>query len=294
MDSMITESSVSVGFRLWSALAVGATVLFVTLLIGLTGDLGSYWPLYIVPVMLAAVFFYVPGLVLAATVCAAAVAFVAPPGGLSGSSGVQILVGFTALLVAGGAVAVHASRSARHAVALEQVSFRDEESGLYKPTYMRRRLIEEVRRATRHEVAVGLLVVRLDGLAVFRETFGAYKTGLLMEHLADVLRITVRDTDVVGRYGPESFGVIMPFAGPLEAMLVAERVRSAACNAEFEGDVLQPSAHCPVSVAAVALPAEADTIEELVAIAADRLADTAPDFDSPKAVGSFRLGEVRP
>jgi diguanylate cyclase (GGDEF)-like protein len=294
MDSATTESSASVGFRLWRVLVVGAAILFATLLIGLTGDIGLYWPLYVIPVILAAVFFHVPGLVLAAAACGGAVALVAPSGALSGSGGVQILVGFAAILVAGSTVGVSSSRSSRHAIALEQASFRDEETGLYKPTYMRRRLIEEVRRAQRHDVAVGLLVVRLDGLAVFRETFGAYKTGLLMEHLADVLRITVRDTDVVGRYGPESFGVIMPFAGPAEAILVADRVRIAACEAEFEGDVLQPSAHCPVSVAAVALPAEASTVEELVAIAADRLADTAPDFDSPKTAGSFRLGEVRP
>lgn len=294
MGSTSTESSTTNDLRLWDVLTVAAVLLFVALVIGFTGSAAPYWPLLIIPVVLAAIFFHVPGAIVASVASIATLVVVAPTAVDSGAGIAQVAVGFAAFLVSGIVIGIQTSRSTMRANALEQSSYRDEQTGLYKPAYLRQRLVEEVRRASRHEVEVGLLVVRVDGLAQFHETFGAYKAGLLMAHLADVLRITVRDTDVVGRYGPESFAVILPFGGPAEAMLVSDRVRVAACAAEFEGDVLQPSAHCPVSVAFAAFPAEATSLEALVALVADRLGDTAPDFETRAPSGTLRFGEVHP
>ncbi len=292
MDSTTNESSARVRFNLWSVLVVGAALLSVTLLVSFTGDVGTYWPLYIIPIVLGATFFNVAGAVLSAVACVAAVLAVVPSGVLDNGFGVQLALGLGAFAAVGIFVGVRTARSIKHEHALAKASYRDEETGLYKPEYFRQRLIEETRRATRHDVEVGLLVVRVDGLAAFRSTFGAYKTGLLLEHLADILRITVRDTDIVGRYGPEAFGVLLPFASPAEAMLVSDRVRRAACEAEFEGDVLQPSTHCPVSVASVSFPTEASSLESFVALAADRLGDTAPDHGIPTRSTTLRLKEA--
>lgn len=294
MGSTSTESSTTTSLRLWNAITVAAALLFVALVITFTGSATPYWPLLIIPVVFAAIFFHVPGAIMAAVASVGTLVLIAPTV-LDSQAGIaQVGVGLVAFLFAGIVVGAQTSRASAHAAALEQSSYRDEQTGLYKPAYLRQRLTEEVRRASRHEVPVSLLVVRVDGLAGFRETFGAYKAGLLMAHLADVLQITVRDTDVVGRYGPESFGVVLPFGGPTEAMLVADRVRLAACEAEFEGDVLQPSAHCPISVASAAFPAEAASLEELVALVADRLGDTAPDFETRAPSGTLRLGAVHP
>lgn len=292
MDSTTEESSTKVRFNLWSALIVGAALLSVTLLVSFTGDANTFWPLYIIPIILGAVLFNIVGALLTAAGCIAAVGMVSPAGTFAGTTGAQLALGLGAFAVSGIFVGFRTARSIKHEHALEKASYRDEQTGLYKPEYFRQRLIEEIRRATRHDVEVGLLVVRVDGLAAFRNTFGAYKTGLLMEHLADILRITVRDTDIVGRYGSESFGVLLPFASPAEAMLVSDRVRSAACEAEFEGDVLQPSTHCPVSVASVSFPAEASSLESVVALVADRLVDTAPDHEFSTRKPGLRLGEA--
>lgn len=290
MDPFDVDTSASSGARLWRILVVGVATVFAALLVALTGQVLVFWPLFVVPVMAASAFFGARG---AASVIAVGVVTIllSAPGGLPGADWPQLAVALLAVTAAGAVIGTLFARSRRHELTLESASIRDEETGLFKPGYLRVRLAEEVQRGIRHDVPVGLLVVRLDGLHAFRDTFGRYKTGLLLEHLADVLRITVRDTDIVGRYGTESFGVVLPFAGPDEARAVAERVRLAGCSAEFEGDVLQPAARCPVSVASASLPADALTVEALIAAVADALADTEPARDT--AAAAFRLSEAQ-
>ncbi len=294
MDPSTDETRAPVHIKLWNILIVSAALVFVLVLVLLTGDVAAVWPLFALPIVLGGALLRVPGAVVATAASALCIILTGPGAAYASGAAVPLTAGIGAFALCGIIVGAQASRAQRRAIALEESSFRDPETGLYRPSIMRQRLIEEVRRAERHGVELGLVVVRVDGLAAFRDTFGAYKAGLLMEHLADVLRITVRDTDVVGRYGPESFGVVLPFAGPAPTMLVADRVRLAACSAEFEGDVLEPSTHCPVSVAHAAYPVDALSVESLVAIVADRLGDTAPDYTAPAPRVPLRLGEARP
>jgi diguanylate cyclase (GGDEF)-like protein len=262
----------SARFHLWSALAIALSLVFVTLVAVFTGDLMTFWPLFVVPILIAATAYEVPGAIAASAVSALVVALLLPDLASGALKRSELLIGIVTFLACGVVVGMQSVRARRHALVLEQSSVRDPETGLYKPSFMRSRLAEEVRRGARHDVAVSLLLIRVDDLSRFRSTFGGYKASLLLEHMADILRIAVRDTDIVGRHSEDMFCALLPFAEPAEAASIASRVQEAVCGAEFEGDVLEPATRCTVTVSSASYPVEASDDAALVGLAEKRLA----------------------
>lgn len=254
--------------RLTSALLVVITGAFVTGLILFTGDLRTYWPLYLIPIVIAALTYHVGGALVACAAATALVAFLSP-----GTSGMlrQIAVGMVTFVLSGAVIGVQARRQQRHSLQLERLSVRDELTGLYTADVLHSRLGEELRRSDRYWVMTALAIVSVEDFAAFKERFGHYKGDLLLEHMADVLRIAVRETDIIARYGPTQFAIILPFSDSKDAAAVAARIEEAMARTEFEGDVLEPVARCSVSVAVASYPEEAAGQAELVRKAEQRL-----------------------
>ncbi|MDO8987833.1 MAG: diguanylate cyclase, partial [Coriobacteriia bacterium] len=138
------------------------------------------------------------------------------------------------------------------------------------------RLAEEINRGTRHGFDVTFVLARIDDLVSFKEMFGGYKTGLLLEHMADVLSVAVRGTDVVGRFASDTLAVIAPFTGPADVRAIVYRVERAVREATFEGDVLEPATRCSVTVVGASTPGEATGPDALVGLAEQRLAAACP------------------
>ncbi|MDZ4168176.1 MAG: diguanylate cyclase [Coriobacteriia bacterium] len=274
MDLLVTRADPAIGHaddhHLTSLIAIVASTLFLTLLSVFTGEIGVLWPLYLAPILIAALSYGVPGAVTTATLCAGIVALVLPGVG-RWADHLGVVVGFVIFLGCGVAVGVAANRNRRLVRTAEQASIYDPETGLFKPGTLRERLAEEAERGVRHGYDVALLIVRIDDLPRFREQFGAYKTGLLFEHLAAVVSIAVRGTDVVGRFAPDALAVIAPFTAPSDAAGVAERVERAVGEAAFEGDVLEPATRCSATVVWASAPQEATGPDGLVGLAEERL-----------------------
>lgn len=257
-------------FHLWSALLIAVSAGFVTALISLTGELQTYWPLYLAPIVIASLAYHVGGAVVASALATALIALLMPESS-SLASLPQLVVGMVAFLLSGIVIGAQARRQRQHGQMLEQASIRDQLTGLYKPDYLHNRLAEEIRRADRYDVPTSLALVAVDAFADFKERYGHYKADLMLEHMADLLRISVRDTDIVARYGPTEFAVVLPFTPSASAELVADRIRRTVSEAEFEGDVLDPVTKMTVSVAVAGYPEDASGQDELVALVTRRV-----------------------
>jgi diguanylate cyclase (GGDEF)-like protein len=265
---------------------------FVTALISLTGDLRTYWPLYLVPIVIAALAYHVGGAVVASALVAALVALLVPEASAGSTSVPQLGVGIAVFLLSGVVIGAQAHRQRQHSEVLEQASIRDQLTGLYKADYLHNRLNEEIHRCDRYSVPVAFGVVAVDGYPDFKERFGHYKADLMLEHMADLVRISVRDTDIVARYSPTEFAVVLPFSSTEQAGIVAVRIERAVAGAEFEGDVIDPVAKLTVSLGMAAYPGEANTEDELVRLALDRLGPRATEVHEPAPGGIGNLREV--
>lgn len=118
---------------------------------------------------------------------------------------------------------------------LEQRANTDSLTGLYNHRFFQERLNEEVKRADRHCRQISVLMIDLDHFKSFNDTHGHPAGDCAIVEVAGILRHSVRDIDVVGRYGGEEFAVIMPECALSDARKTAERIREQIQRNGFAG-----------------------------------------------------------
>ena len=73
---------------------------------------------------------------------------------------------------------------------------------------------------------LSLILLDIDYFKKFNDRYGHQAGDAVLCAVAQVLKKTVRQSDLVVRYGGEEFGVILPGSKPDKAMDIAERIRS--------------------------------------------------------------------
>ncbi len=113
---------------------------------------------------------------------------------------------------------------ARAKAKLERLSIHDELTGLYNFRYLNTRLGEEFKRAERYEEPLACLVFDVDHLAALNDRCGRAAGDEALRGVADALRRSVREVDVVTRFGGDEFLVILPSTHFAGSVTVAERI----------------------------------------------------------------------
>lgn len=138
---------------------------------------------------------------------------------------------------------------------VERASQTDPKTGLLNDRAFRDLATQELTRAARTAQSLALLMLDLDHLREVNNTHGHLVGDLVIRRIADVLRATLRDLDVAGRFGGEEFAVVLPSTTATEAGRVAERIRTA-----FAAEpIAAPSGPLSVSVSIGVAAAEADS-----------------------------------
>lgn len=111
----------------------------------------------------------------------------------------------------------------------------DEATGLPDRQQFEARLKEEVARAKRSQVPLGMLLITVDNLEALAERFGRDQADELLKQVAGALRIELRTADSLFHYGPDEFAAILPNTEVGTAYLAAERLRTAIREVKHEG-----------------------------------------------------------
>jgi diguanylate cyclase (GGDEF)-like protein len=109
----------------------------------------------------------------------------------------------------------------------------DELTGLYNYRYMLQRLEDEIERARRFGRSLSMLMLDADVFKAFNDTHGHIAGDTALADLAATLRSSVRDIDVVCRYGGEEFAILLPETDAEGAFVAAEKVREAVAAHAF-------------------------------------------------------------
>ena len=126
----------------------------------------------------------------------------------------------------------------------------------------RRSLENEVRPLLQEGLTLAVILADLDHFKILNDTFGHDAGDRALRTFARVLRQTVRDNDLICRYGGEEFVVVCPGADKNAAAMVFERVRM-----ELSA-MLNDGRHPPFTVSAgVSDSNDATTLAEMVSIA---------------------------
>ena len=109
--------------------------------------------------------------------------------------------------------------------ATQEMLYLDELSGLFNYRYLKIALEREMKRADRYATKLSVLFLDLDNFKLVNDTYGHLVGSTLLRELGQLLSRSVREVDVVIRYGGDEYTIILVETGPDLAHQVAERLR---------------------------------------------------------------------
>ncbi len=147
---------------------------------------------------------------------------------------------------------------------VKQMSFTDAMTNLNNYRYFEDRLNEELFRAQRNKGDVGLIMIDIDFFKNYNDTLGHQAGDDALRALSMVLKNTVREDDIVNRYGGEEFCIIMPGMAKSVMYIMAERIRENVEKHVFYKEHVQPAGKLTISLGGASYPMDARDFDGLV------------------------------
>ena len=108
---------------------------------------------------------------------------------------------------------------------LRDMAIRDGLTRCYNHKYFKMRLEQEIARARRYKQELALGILDIDHFKQVNDAHGHPAGDAALVHMANLIALSVRSTDVVARYGGEEFGILLVQAGVPEATIITNRIR---------------------------------------------------------------------
>lgn len=124
---------------------------------------------------------------------------------------------------------------------LRTLSFIDPLTGVANRRALDARLNEEIARAARHDAPLALLMFDIDHFKSYNDEFGHVLGDDVLLCFAELLRMDIRQTDLVARFGGEEFVVLLPETTEEGARMLAERYRARVESTNFPGKKITTS-----------------------------------------------------
>ncbi|MDI3298847.1 MAG: sensor domain-containing diguanylate cyclase [Bacillota bacterium] len=181
-----------------------------------------------------------------------------PPAGFRLAHGHQLEV-----LASQAAGAVHNAILYRQLLDAAQT---DAMTGLYNYRYFTRRLQEELDRSAASGQPVALLFIDMDRFKSYNDSFGHLVGDDLLRAVAQVIRSSVRESDVPARYAGDEFAVILPGADERAAREAAERIQRALAGYAFSAGE-RTLVRVTASIGVAVCPRDGRSVDELLRVA---------------------------
>lgn len=137
---------------------------------------------------------------------------------------------------------------------LRDLSMHDPLTGLYNRHYLNEFLSRQVPFARRQNQGISFLILDLDKFKDVNDRFGHLTGDRVLTQVAKRLQESVREYDLLFRYGGEEFLVVLINTRLEEACVVAERIRQ---NVEAD-DFQLPDRNVTVSIGAASIPRDGE------------------------------------
>jgi diguanylate cyclase (GGDEF)-like protein len=118
---------------------------------------------------------------------------------------------------------------------VERQALVDGLTGVSNRRHCEEALTSEISRADRLETTLTLVLADLDDFKAINDEHGHAAGDEVLREFAAVLRTTLRDSDLAGRWGGEEFLLLLPGADVVGGAQLADRVRSSLAERSFLG-----------------------------------------------------------
>ena len=131
---------------------------------------------------------------------------------------------------------------------VELLSRTDDLTQTYNRRYFMEMTSRELALATRHAYPVALLLMDLDSFKDINDQMGHLAGDRALAACASLIRSTIRQGDVLGRFGGDEFLVLAPYTSLEAAARLAERIREAMAHTGIMVDSRRMAMHLSVGV----------------------------------------------
>jgi diguanylate cyclase (GGDEF)-like protein/putative nucleotidyltransferase with HDIG domain len=175
----------------------------------------------------------------------------------------------------------------------------DSKTGLYNVGHFNDLFAVELKRAKRFSRPLSLIVADLDLLRNINNTYGHVAGDAVLRGIGRIIRETIRDYDIAGRFGGEEFVIAMPESGPNEARALAERIRLTVQSTSFHSQTVSEPISASLSLGIACFPDQAYEATELIhqadiAVYQAKLQGRNRVVCAAEVPHSLRLSEIRP
>lgn len=127
----------------------------------------------------------------------------------------------------------HVSQLKDQISSYKHTAYMDELTQIPNRRYLMKRLYEEVSRAHRHKRPLSLIMMDMDNLKPINDVFGHWAGDQLLVQMVKRVKGSLRDSDILCRYGGDEFFCLLPETAVEGSMETAERIRSFVSSAPF-------------------------------------------------------------
>jgi two-component system cell cycle response regulator len=144
-------------------------------------------------------------------------------------------------------------------------------TGLYNHGYFKKFLDLEIKKSLRQRYPVTLIMMDVDNFKAVNDAHGHLTGDLILQELAQVIRGSVREVDLVARYGGDEFAVVLPYSDAQGALRVAQRIDDAVKTHGFSPRTAAETTRLTVSMGLAGYPQDAVHADELIHTADQKL-----------------------
>jgi diguanylate cyclase (GGDEF)-like protein len=138
-------------------------------------------------------------------------------------------------------------------------AIRDPLTGLYNRRFFYETLNKELHRTERYGSTVSIVLLDIDDFKAINDSLGHAAGDDALRRIAQVVQSLMRATDSFARLGGEEFAVLLPETDQLDALLVAERLRTTIARHK-----ILPDRRVTVSGGVSSCPQDATCPDELI------------------------------
>jgi diguanylate cyclase (GGDEF)-like protein len=145
---------------------------------------------------------------------------------------------------------------------VQELAITDGLTGVFVRRYFLQRLEEEAERARHFNGKLAFLMIDIDHFKKCNDKFGHLVGDVVLREAAGIMKNSLREIDIIGRYGGEEFCIVLPDTSKEGAFIVAERLRKAMEASSITA--YDEHINVRISIGLAVFPDDADEISQLI------------------------------
>jgi two-component system cell cycle response regulator len=154
---------------------------------------------------------------------------------------------------------------------VKDLSMRDSMTGLFNFRSFVETLRTEVERSVRYGQPLSCIMLDIDNFKMINDTYGHQSGDIVLKELARSLSLSLRSSDIAGRYGGDEFIIVLPSTDKKQAKSIARRLMNIFGSRQIRIPSKEQFLEATISLGISAMPEDTVIMDDLIKMADEAL-----------------------